>query len=283
MCNCDKRTNCGSDEKVAIHEAGHALMFDALGIPLSFVTIDEGCQGEEPSFEGCFKLGSDTNNVCDVIAGTMAGPAASFFIANEPADREATLKFRSDQTILRKIHQAETEAESYDEFWARLQVFLGVWLRDWMWNHRDAIQRFAADLSLERTLSGQELARSLTAAWAGLKPDAIALHGEVASTLNQLLNTNPSSPSSNTEIIGIERSMVAYRLVNQEHDPIEVGSVLSRTSDHSHQKNCGRHLFRNHTRRRTRVLKDGSWPCVYLPFDLPHQRSIQRRSSRPYR
>jgi hypothetical protein len=236
MCNCDKRTNCGSDEKVAIHEAGHALMFDALGIPLSFVTIDEGCQGEEPSFEGCVKLGSDTNNVCDVIAGTMAGPAASFFIANEPADREATLKFRSDQTILRKIHQAETEAGSYDEFWARLQVFLGVWLRDWMWNHRDAIQRFAADLSLERTLSGQELARSLTAAWAGLKPDAIALHGEVASTLNQLLNTNPSSPSSNTEIIGIERSMVAYRLVNQEHDPIEVGSVLSRTSDHSHQK-----------------------------------------------
>jgi hypothetical protein len=30
--------------------------------------------------------------------------------------------------------------------------------------------------------------------------------------------------------------MQVYRLVNQEHDPIEVGSFLTRTSDHSRQK-----------------------------------------------
>lgn len=30
--------------------------------------------------------------------------------------------------------------------------------------------------------------------------------------------------------------MVAYRLVDRHHDSIEVGSVLLRTSSHSHQK-----------------------------------------------
>ena len=117
------------DKEIAIHEAGHALMFDALGIPISFVTIEAGCGGEELSYEGCVKLASDTNNVCFVIAATLAGPAASFFIANVDMDKEAMLKFRSDQQKVFDIHSQQGGAGTYDEFWLKLQRFMGTWLR----------------------------------------------------------------------------------------------------------------------------------------------------------
>jgi hypothetical protein len=105
-----KSQSGSEDKKVAIHEASHALMFDALAIPIGFVTIEAGCGGEESSYEGCVKLASDMNNVCLVIAATLAGPAASFFIANVAMDKEATLKFRSDQRKIYDIYSQQSGA-----------------------------------------------------------------------------------------------------------------------------------------------------------------------------
>jgi hypothetical protein len=36
--------------EVANHEAGHAITFDALGVPIDFVAVAAGCDGEEASF-----------------------------------------------------------------------------------------------------------------------------------------------------------------------------------------------------------------------------------------
>jgi hypothetical protein len=60
--------------------------------PFSFVTIEAGCGEEEPSHEGCVKIASDTNNVCLVIAATLAGPAASFLIAKVAQAAHSTWK-----------------------------------------------------------------------------------------------------------------------------------------------------------------------------------------------
>ena len=75
-------SRCGSAlledlERVAIHEAGHALMFDALEVPIELVTVEPS---EVLKFDGHVRLASDSNNVLSVLAGTMAGPAASFYI-----------------------------------------------------------------------------------------------------------------------------------------------------------------------------------------------------------
>ena len=224
------------DKKVAIPEAGHALMFDALGIPISFVSIEAGCGGKEPSYEGCVKLASDTNNVCLAIAATLAGPAASFFIANVAADEEAMMKFRSDQQKLYDIHSQQRDAGTYDEFWLKVQIFLGTWLQKWLSKYQEAVERFEKDLLLKRTLSGDDLANSLTSAWAGSKPDTAALRTEVLSTLGSLLNGNRSAEPQDKGLSNSGFGMLVHRLVNQEYDPIEIGSILTRTSDHSKQK-----------------------------------------------
>ena len=174
-------------EKLAIHEAGHALMFDASGVPIDQVTIEPGCGGERSSFEGCVKLASDTNNVCIVIAGTLAGPAASFFIAHEAMDNDAMQKFRSDQKILRDIYSGANDAGSWDDFWSRLQVFQGSWLRVWIMEHQQVVERFANELLAQKTLSGVKLKETLASSWAGAKPDAGELQTEVTSVLARLL------------------------------------------------------------------------------------------------
>jgi hypothetical protein len=223
-------------EKLAIHEAGHALMFDALQTLIDLVTIEAGCAGERSSFEGCVKLASDTNNVCIIIAGTLAGPAASFFIAREAMDEKAILKFRSDQKIIHDIYSKEKDAGSWDDFWLRLQTFQGAWLRAWLMTHQQVVERFANDLLAKKTLSGEELVAALVCAWDGAKPDACELRAEVMSVLACLLDDGPSSQPQSADSSDSISGMLVYRCVNQEHDPVEVGSHLTRTSNYSKQK-----------------------------------------------
>ena len=175
-------------EKLAIHESGHALMFHALGVAISSVTIEACCEGERPTFEGCVRLASNSTNVCDVIAGTLAGPAASFSIALVPADNEAMQKFRSDQCTLHDIYSKQKDAGTWDEFWNRLQLFLGTWVRTWLLRYEDNVERFARQLLLAKTLTGKELERELSSAWNGIKPDPNQLHAEVALVLDRVLN-----------------------------------------------------------------------------------------------
>lgn len=187
------------DEKLATHETGHALMFDALGVPISFVTISAGCEGEESSYEGCVKLALDSNSVADVIAGTLAGPGASFFIAHVPANKQAMEQFSSDQLKIYQIHNKQKDAGSYNEFWGRLQLFLSTWLKAWLIQHQESIHRFASELLEKRTLSGEELEQALTSAWAGSKPDTYTLRSDVVATLNRISNNNQSLESQETE------------------------------------------------------------------------------------
>jgi hypothetical protein len=86
--------------ELAIHEAGHAIMCDALGVAIEFVSIAAGCEGEEASFEGSVKLKNECNPISDVMAATLAGPAASFFIAGVPPDARATAKY---QLLVRRV------------------------------------------------------------------------------------------------------------------------------------------------------------------------------------
>ena len=248
------------DEKLAIHEAGHALMFDALGIPIEFVTIDAGCAGEESSYEGCVKLVHDSNNVCDVIAGTLAGPGASFFIAGVAMDKEAILKFRSDQKKIHEIYSKEKDSGSWTNFWNTLQYFQGAWLRTWLEKHQAAVNRFAESLLESRTLSCEDLTKSLRDAWDGSKPDGTELKSEVSSIIDDLMNGNQDyqvsdqvpdndlsmdidslvewneTPEAQVAQVNADNRMQVFRLVHENHDSIEVGSVLTRTSDHSNQK-----------------------------------------------
>ena len=175
--------------ELAIHEAGHAIMFDALGVPIEFVTITAGCFGENASLEGCVKLENDCTPDTLVIPGTLAGPGASFYIAGVPPNLDAVLAYRSDQITLRTIHKNQKDAGTYDVFWARLNQFLNSWLRTWLIQNRSVILRLARRLEETGTLRAVELRQALELAWDSSKPDIHAVRSDMLTALTQALNS----------------------------------------------------------------------------------------------
>ena len=173
--------------EVAIHEAGHAIIFDALGIPMEFVTIAAGCDGEEAQFEGCVKLKNDINPVCDVILATLAGPGASFYIAGICPDSNATVTYRSDQRVLMQIHKDQKAAGTYNDFWLRLQQFLAGWIKSWLLNHKGIVLRFAEFLEEQRTLRGEKLRQALDSVWGSSKPNVETFRSEAREALRAAL------------------------------------------------------------------------------------------------
>lgn len=179
--------------ELALHEAGHAILFDALGIQIQFVTITEGCDGKEPSFEGCVALQRKSNPAGDVIIATLAGPGASFFIAGAVADQDSMARYKSDQRHLQQIHAEQANAGRQGEYWSCLMEFLHGPMRIWLLKNRDVILRFATMLSAARTLSGEALRKALNSAWMGRKPDMEHLRQELQAILN---SGNTSSPAT---------------------------------------------------------------------------------------
>jgi hypothetical protein len=168
-----------SSEEIAIHEAGHALMFDALEVGIDLVTIEPS---EELNFDGHVRLACDSNNVVSVVAGTMAGPAASFYVAHDLA-LESQRKFASDQRQMQAIHKSENMDTSFDRFWQKMQFFMQGWLRDFLLRHETPIRSFASALVANKTLSGQALQEALNAAWSGAKPDPGKVREELLAAL----------------------------------------------------------------------------------------------------
>jgi len=167
-----------------IHESGHAIMFDALDIPMEFVTVAVGCGGEEASLEGCVRLADENNPAGDIVMAALAGPGASFFIAGV-ADKDSIERYKSDQRHLQRIHADQADAGRQDEYWSRLMAFLYGPMRVWLLENRAVIVRFATMLSAAQTLRGEPLRQALDSAWSAPKPDLTLLR----EALQDLLST----------------------------------------------------------------------------------------------
>jgi hypothetical protein len=166
-------------EAIAVHEAGHALMFDALGVPIELVTV---VPSDVLKFDGHIRLASESNNVVAVLAGTMAGPAASFYIVRDLSP-ESHKKFASDQKLIQDMHEAEEDIEPFDRVWQRIQFFMQSWLQGWILAHQGPIRNFASALVKAKTLSGPALGEALGTAWDGGRPDPDALRKELLAAL----------------------------------------------------------------------------------------------------
>jgi len=127
-------------------------------------------------------LASDSNNVVSVVAGTMAGPAASFYVAQDLAP-ESQRKFASDQRQMEAIHKSEKMEISFERFWQKMQFFMQGWLRTFLLRHETPIRSFASTLNASKTLSGQALQEALTAAWNGNKPNPSEVREELLGAL----------------------------------------------------------------------------------------------------
>jgi hypothetical protein len=164
----------------AIHEAAHAMFFDAVGIPLLRVSV--AC---DELLEGCVKTAMELQTWAGV-PGTLAGPAASFYICNEVADRDLS-GFPTDRKMLIELRLRDNPEETHEVYWRRVRGLLEGWVRSWVTAQKDSICRLAGTLETHKTLEGQTLSEALKHAWACDKPDISKLVDEVKAIVNQAL------------------------------------------------------------------------------------------------
>jgi hypothetical protein len=168
---------------VAVHEAAHAVMFDALGESLEYVSVAPSALGND-ALEGRTALAGDEHTLhtlLTVIPGALAGPAASVHICGESLESFAAGKFRRDEEQLISMFEQQGE-EDFEEYKDAIHHTLNEWVRPWIIAHEEIILRFAEILQQNQTLEGDTLQQALSSAWAGVtKPPAADLTSEFAS------------------------------------------------------------------------------------------------------
>lgn len=168
----------------AIHEAGHALLFDALGTRLKCVSI----ASEIPGLEGYVKTEEENHDLPVAIPSLLAGPAASFFICCEDFDPSLE-RFPSDRSALLRIHlKYSSPDETLGHFCDKARVLLEGWVKEWILKYREAICEFAKELERTPTLSGTALQEALVRAWNGKKPDVSQLRDELKVVVDTIMN-----------------------------------------------------------------------------------------------
>jgi hypothetical protein len=184
--------------EIFIHEAGHALAYDALGIPLRsctvFVSSDSKAvhgstlpmtDGPAPAFPSmCFIL--------------MAGPAAHMYVAGRPFESIFN-RFYSDFSFLfLKFRQLLTTDRETAAMIVKLRIFAETFCKEWVVRNREPILQFAR--ALEKTpvsedryeLSGTALIQALALAW---RPSADALVAQLTSSLTPIFASPVEIPS----------------------------------------------------------------------------------------
>lgn len=162
------------EDEVFIHEASHALVYDALEQPMQSVWVRLRTDGKD---HGLTERGTDVDlPFFSIVLEFMAGAAATVFIAGRSFE-SAAKRFVSDfSTVLRVLGDRCASPESKMAVMAQLRLFIDGFGKEWVLKHREPILRFASLLKSSQVspdhweLRGDALARALSLAWGGSKP-----------------------------------------------------------------------------------------------------------------
>jgi len=176
-----------------VHESGHALAYDALGIPLKSCSVftfadsklDHGstksnADGPPPTFPSmCFIL--------------MAGPAAHMFVAGKPFDVVAN-RFYSDFSFLfRKFPQLFQTDPAAASMIVKLRRFAETFCKDWVLTNKQPVLRLAISVQSNLIspghyeLAGDMLNEAVLRAW---QSSAVALEANIVRSLHPLLDAS---------------------------------------------------------------------------------------------
>jgi hypothetical protein len=157
-------------EDICIHEAAHAVVYEALEIPLQKVWIEEDSRG---LCEGMAERGQSPDDLTPalVVLEFMAGAAALFVLAKLPDDR-VIKKTTSDFCISLKYLQRSYSTEPR-QILQWLELAARGFVAQWIAIHHDMVIGLASELQKRRVplgrseLSGIEVHAALTVRWHG--------------------------------------------------------------------------------------------------------------------
>lgn len=173
-----------SDEwETAVHEAAHALSFDAFGIILKTVSV-RGETSQKADVSGFVEVGAPSPNGVALV-GALAGPAASLYLAGAWSDLAFEERFRTDTLRLQEIFHNQTEPQDPDEYWRGVDRLLNGWVKRWVLKHSQEIGEFARVLLENGILAGQELQDRLQVCWGGNKPQIHALLSDATRAIQE--------------------------------------------------------------------------------------------------
>jgi hypothetical protein len=137
-----------------IHEAGHALAFDLLGVPLEFVsvtTFDDSIDNR-----GLTKLanGGADLRLPEFAFAKMTGPAAHLFLGVYQFDSERN-KFASDFCeVVRKFPSINAKREEKAFTLLSLYAYLDGFCKEWVIKRKESLLCFATRLQSSHVRKG---------------------------------------------------------------------------------------------------------------------------------
>ena len=168
----------------AIHEAGHGLLFDALGLVVNRISIERFITSDF-DFDGHVSLEEIAPDLLG-IAGGLSGVAANIYIEGITPNSVAGDVFHSDDEYLRQQCQKLSSPTSFELNWDMMHRFLHGWIRDWVRTNETTILRLARALDTAKCLAGTALLNALNESWGRSRPDATQLKRNVSTSVRQV-------------------------------------------------------------------------------------------------
>jgi hypothetical protein len=176
-----KQTEAKLPSSTAIHEAGHALFFDALGVAVKRISISVSVISGR-NLDGHVLLDDSPPDLLG-IAGGLAGAAANIYIEGLSPNSVADKAYQSDDEYLRQKCKGLSSPDSFHSNWQMMHRFLHGWVRDWVRANREPILRLAQALDETQCLEGTALPNALKESWGEGKPDSSKLRQEIEARL----------------------------------------------------------------------------------------------------
>jgi hypothetical protein len=185
---------------IFVHEAGHALAYDALGIPLKSCSVFTFADSR--SDHGLTKPNTDGPpmafpSMCFVL---MAGPAAHMFVAEKSFESAANRFFSDFAFLFRTFPQLFRTDLAAAAMIVRLRTFAETFCKEWALANKLPILRLARSLQ-DNVISpghyelvGAMLNDAVLQAWQKHKPSAAELEAQVTANLLPLLEAPVEIP-----------------------------------------------------------------------------------------
>jgi hypothetical protein len=161
---------------VSRHEAGHAMLADALGVKIRRVSIAGLNNPELRPMAVCELI--PPYPIFSAIVIALAGQAVDDTLTTEQQCQASWLEYETDQERLAECIPKDCPENARAYFWQRIHLLRGTWVANWVAQHRSAIVGFAEHLRMKTILTGAELDIALRDSWAGTKPNEAHLIAE---------------------------------------------------------------------------------------------------------
>ena len=162
---------------VAMHEAGHVMLADALGVMFSRVSI-EGVRDVSLERRGFCELPLEIGR-CESLVVALAGRAVDERFSQHETQNRGFQAYKTDEERALEYLDKDCSAEERTNFHRRVYALCTGWVTNWVTRYRTQIQAFAVRLKCAKSLGGTELRTALDESWGGEKPVRDELIAEV--------------------------------------------------------------------------------------------------------